>query len=374
MNRHATLYVLSVVLCFVVWSPQILAAVSVSSKPADPNAIISVQTETVEKTLATLNMTFPAVETTTVESFANGSTDATIIVNMTLINGGVCMTMNTTLPSEDQQTQTQTNTQNEGLTTNQNVPNNEATTETSSLWPWVNWTDNIFFLDAGNNGSDIVSYDHPDNYDGRGYYPCEPYLSYALQGAVREHIHIPTNVLAAWISGNISSSDALADILEIGGGFATALGGVGASFGFLSTPVAIAAIIAGLGSMIDGFAKLLGFDNTAAYLKNKVEEQDIKFEDGWMWQWGFEVTQTSDFFIGYPPIFNLVDPIEAPFDYAAQIAYLNEFHSVCIGFESTFQYQQAMGADYNSPQTISTQVWSEAWVPGDFAGPSTRSN
>jgi len=184
--------VLAVVLSLLVVSPNLMVALlTVETQTATP-ALITIQNSTSLQTQSVFNEIVAVQRYVTSETWTNGTMldISEHILNSTI---GLCVNCATWIDPT-----TTSNTTNEQTTTK--TPPFE--TSSDGLYPYTNRTDNLFFLLKGNNGTCYVSYDHDDNYDGRGYYAGQWDTDYSLNGTQDLHIHLPAYLLSEWISGN----------------------------------------------------------------------------------------------------------------------------------------------------------------------------
>jgi len=189
MMKRSEMCVVGVLLCFLIASPQILAA---SSLKTFSSSVVCVSTRSFATAVEALNnMTFPAREYVTVKTFGNGTREATISVSITISQYcRVNVTMQAMLPTNSQETSTGTTASPEALMKryiNGNLPNYHNSS-----------SDYMKFLSGGDyNDSMYVSYDHDDNYNV--YYPHAWNKNYSLPDAEypqplakQTHVHLPT--------------------------------------------------------------------------------------------------------------------------------------------------------------------------------------
>jgi hypothetical protein len=149
----------------------------------------------------------------------------------------------------------------------------------SGLYPYFDIIDGLHFLLKGNNGTHLVSYNHDNNYDSRGYHPGEWYWSGSLPGILMQHIHLPTDVITDWYNGVVDSATLWTTIFAILGGGTTIVGGVVTVLG--CPPIGALAIIGGLAAILGAIVNYVYKMQLANWIRDVVTE---KFSgDGWSW-------------------------------------------------------------------------------------------
>jgi len=334
----------AVLLCIMLESPTILPA---ATKRVFADSI-NIQTASCTTMIQVLDKTLPAKQTSRIETFANGTRKVSISLNFTLQHGGIRVSMETLIQPKTAEAQSE-------------MPNYSATATSSDLYPYTAVWDYLNFLIKGHNDSCVVSYNHDNNYDSRGYYPGDWYKDYSLPNALypaplatHDHIHIPTNVMTDWYNGVVDRQTVVGIVMGLAGGVMAVITGVVAIF--IDPLAAILTIIAGVSSIIGWILAILGY-NEQNWIRDVVTEKYSG--DGWTWTWGARIINTFCW-IFHPPIFDI---------YTENDLYiLQQFHRVGIGICNTMQFKQSWGADRDSPQTYTIDVWGEDWVNSGFFG------
>jgi hypothetical protein len=280
-------------LSLLVVSPQLMVAVFTAQTQAATPALISVENTTCLKTLSGFNETVTIQQYVTSETWTNGTRldISERILNCTV---GVCVNCTTWLDPN-------------ATSTVASLP--AAAEAEPSAYPsgyysiaYNNkYSDYLWFLGKGSNGTCTVSYDHDDNYDNRGYYPRNWTYPFDLQGQTLTHIHLPVQFLDNWYNGELSTaaviglcmlgykavddvagtgwiSDPTTTVLE-----AAVSTGVGFVFG-VEAEVA-AAILMTLADILYSIIKAIyQHVATALWIDNVVREGWSVARDGWAWR------------------------------------------------------------------------------------------
>ena len=154
-----------------------------------------------------------------------------------------------------------------------------ATISSSGLYPYFDIIDGLHFLLKGNNGTHLVSYNHDNNFDSRGYHPGEWYWRGSLAGIEKTHIHLATDVMTDWYNGVVDSATLWTTIFAILGGGTTIVGGVVTVLG--CPPIGALAILGGLAAILGAIVNYVYKMQIANWIRDVVTE---KFSgDGWSW-------------------------------------------------------------------------------------------
>jgi len=346
--KRQKLSVASLLLCILIVSPPISGAVTNNiAKNIDSTEVIDVRVTDSWESIKVLNETLPVKKHILVETFVNGSRKVTISVNISQKHQGICITMETMIPTTYESIRTartvgtEVNTQNTGYTVQ------------SSVYPWKDWWDGMLFVLQGNNGTHLASYPHDDTFDT--YFPNQPFLSWVLQGLEKEHQKIGADIAAEWLSGAKSREEAIFLLLTMAGGSMSVLGGFLALF---ENPLAgLLAIAAGVSTIIAALLQLLGWPSWADYLENVAI--DKMFGEIFIWTWGWKLFNLGAY-ITNPPIMNIHSYND--------LYILLQHHRIEILLWGTLEYLQSWGADRDCPQKYSIYAWNARYVnPGVIA-------
>jgi hypothetical protein len=330
-----------VLLCFLIASPQMLAATSMKIVSSD---VISIETSCSATAVKAFNMTFPANEYVTVETLGNGTREVKISVNVTVCRYCyVDVTMRTTIPTSSQQTATPC------FTPKKYYPGKLPDQNLSSS------TDYLKFLSGGDyNGTDHVSYDHDDNYNV--YYPRQWQLNYSLPDATypepraqQTHVHLPNWLMTDWYNGVVDTSTVVGIIFAAAGGVMSVIGGI--------LGLNIVAVIAGISAIIGALLAWEGYTQQN-WIRDVVTESNDG--DGWTWIWGAKVIPSSLLaFIVEPPVWGVYDD--------NTLAQVLSYHRVGVMIYGETEFYQSWGAQRDSPQQFTVDFGVEKWVnPGIF--------
>ncbi len=338
IKERKAICMISTLMCILLLSPKLVAAMTMNM---NSTMIIDVQTTTSSETIRVLDEEITAVQHVRVETFGNGMKNITISLNFSKDHADVCITMNTMTSMASMTTKSERSVQK---------PNYAV--QTSMVYPWKDLWDGLVFVKQGNNGTHIVCHDHDDNLDT--YYPDQPYAEYTLAGLAKDHGHLPTQLMAGWLSGAISRDNVIFYILAGAGGSLAVLGGL---LAFFVNPLAgLFTITAGISAIIGALLHLLGWSSEADWIQDRVIE--TQWGDAWTWIWGGKILDAGAFIV-HPPILY-------PMTYNDWYMIFRH-HRIQLFEWQTVEFLQSWGGDRDSPQTYRIDVSGTEWVnPGIF--------
>jgi len=143
---------------------------------------------------------------------------------------------------------------------------NLAACATQTSLPKYYW-DNILFVKAPGSSYYWVKYDHPDNVET--YYPMQINKAYTLNGASRQHEHIPRYILedAKYRSTFVSIAGLLGPIIA----------------GLLLVPELVSKVVAGIIALVGAILALIGYI-IRWFIENILQTE---LYDGWIYTWGY---------------------------------------------------------------------------------------
>jgi hypothetical protein len=129
------------------------------------------------------------------------------------------------------------------------------------------WWDGILFVKAPGSDYFWVKYDHPDNIET--YYPMAKNNPYTLNGASKQHNHIPQYILedAKYKSTFASIAGLLGPIIA----------------GLLAVPELVSKVVAGIIALVGAILALVGY--IIRWLIENIIQTELA--DGWVYTWGY---------------------------------------------------------------------------------------